>query len=134
MKAFVHKTGAALLAYLLLFSTLSFSVDMHFCGRSLVDMELFHKAEGCGMAMDDSLMEDMGCCSDHEIVVIGQDDLKAPALAVVLSPPDLWVPVPAGPFVVLRPEPLREAFIPFKEYSPPRLTHDLPVQLQVFLI
>lgn len=134
MNSLFHKTGAMLLAFLLLFSTLSFSVDMHFCGRSLVDMGLFHKAEGCGMSMDDSLTAAMGCCSDQEVVVIGQDNLKAPVASALQAPPDVWVSIPAGPYVVVRPEPLREAFIPFKEYSPPKLIRNISVQQQVFLI
>ena len=133
MKAFVHKTGATLLAFLLLFSTLSFSVDMHFCGRSLVDMELFHKAEGCGMSMDDSQMAAMGCCSDHQIVVAGQDDLKAPPATDLQPPLQLALPAPVYSIALL-PEAGHEAPLPYEKYIPPLLIRDLPVQHQVFLI
>ena len=133
MKSFVHKTGATLLAFLLLFSTLSFSVDMHFCGRSLVDMELFHKAEGCGMSMDDSQMAAMGCCRDHQIVVAGQDDLKAPPATDLQPPLQLGLPAPVYSIALL-PEAGREAPLPYEKYIPPLLIRDLPVQHQVFLI
>lgn len=133
MKPFLHKTGAVLLAFLLLFSTLSFSVDMHFCGRSLVDMELFHKAEGCGMAMDDSSMDAMGCCSDHQIVVAGQDDLKAPPATDLQAPLDLWVPAFVN-FLSDFTEIALQAPPPYEQYTPPLLIRDIPVQHQVFLI
>lgn len=133
MKAFLHKTGAALLAFLLLFSTLSFSVDMHFCGRSLVDMELFHKAEGCGMSMDDTSMDAMGCCSDHQIVVAGQDDLKVPPALDLQPPLDLWVPTLVS-FLSDLPASGPQAPPPYEKYTPPLLIRDIPVQHQVFLI
>jgi len=133
MKSFAHKTGAALLAFLLLFSTLSFSVDMHFCGRSLVDMELFHKAEGCGMSMDDSQMGAMGCCSDHQIVVVGQDDLKAPPATDLQPPLDLWVPAFVS-FLSDFAETGHQAPSPYHQYTPPLLIRDIPVQHQVFRI
>lgn len=134
MNSFAHKTGAALLAFLLLFSTLSFSVDMHFCGQSLVDLKVFHKAEGCGMSMDDGLMEAMGCCSEHGVVVIGQDSLELPVPPALQPPLYLWAPVQDSPVVSALLEPLREAFVPFKEYSPPKLIRNITVQQQVFLI
>ncbi len=134
MKSFLHKTGAALLAFLLLFSTLSFSVDMHFCGHSLVDLKLFNKAESCGMSMDDGLMEAMGCCSDYGVVVLGQDNLELPVPTALQPPPSFWAPVQGGPIVAALFEPLRESFVPFKEYSPPKLVRNISVQQQVFLI
>ena len=134
MKPLLHKTGATLLAFLLLFSTLSFSVNMHFCGRSLVDLRLFHQAEGCGMAMDDGLMEAMGCCSEHGVVVLGQDSLELPVSLALQPPPAIWVLPTGGPILAALLEPLRDTFIPFKEYSPPKLTRNISVQQQVFLI
>ena len=37
MKKFLHKSMAILMAVVVLFTTMSFTVDMHYCGDSLVD-------------------------------------------------------------------------------------------------
>lgn len=70
------------MAIVVLFSTLSFTVDMHYCGDTLVDTSLFHKSEGCGMEIQkptsnsDCNITIEDCCSDEQLVVQGQDDLK----------------------------------------------------------
>ena len=134
MKSFFQKSGAVGLAFLLLFSTLSFSMDMHFCGKTLVDFEIYQKAEGCGMAMDDSLMTDMGCCSDKQIVVAGQDDLDTPNWETLSGELHVLVAWIAEGYPALELPEIRDAFIPFKEYSPPKLIRDIPVLDQTFLI
>lgn len=49
MKQIFNKTVALFLAFVVLFSTMSFTIDMHFCGNTLVETAIFHKAKGCGM-------------------------------------------------------------------------------------
>ncbi len=134
MKSLAHKTGSVLLAFLLLFSTLSFSMDMHFCGKTLVDFELFRDAEGCGMSMDDSLMREMGCCSDVEIVVQGQEDLETPQNDAFQEKLQVVVAAVVELYPMLLHQDIRKALPPFKEYAPPRLVRDIPVCHQAFLI
>lgn len=43
------------MAFVVMFTTMSFTVDMHFCGDSLVDFSLFAKAESCGMEKNNRL-------------------------------------------------------------------------------
>jgi hypothetical protein len=84
MKEKLHKSGSVFMALLLLFSTLSFSMDMHFCGDHLVDFSLFDKADSCGMmsaaspaSADCAMIDiDMDCCSDVQILIEGQEDFK----------------------------------------------------------
>ena len=69
------------MAFVVLFSTLSFTVNMHFCGDTLVETAIFHKAEGCGMEMDKPSNEGCeitkkNCCEDKQLVVDGQDELQ----------------------------------------------------------
>ena len=47
------------MAIVVLFSTMSFTVDMHYCGDNLVETAIFHKAKGCGMEMENPSTE--GC-------------------------------------------------------------------------
>ena len=69
------------MAFVVLFSTLSFTVDMHYCGDSLMDIAFFHKAETCGMDMEKPASESCSitkknCCNDEQVVVAGQDELQ----------------------------------------------------------
>jgi len=81
MKQVFHKIVSMLMAVVVLFSTLSFTVDMHFCGGTLMDTAIFHKVETCGMEMQDPSTEGCSitkknCCSDEQLVVDGQDELQ----------------------------------------------------------
>ena len=81
MKRIFRKILSFSLALIVLFSTMSFSVDMHFCGKTLVDFSIFKDADVCAMGMMEdspcttSAMED-GCCSNKQFVINGQDELK----------------------------------------------------------
>ena len=69
------------MAFVVLFSTMSFTINMHYCGNTLVDTAIFKKAKNCGMDMQNSTtkecsMTKKNCCSDKQIFVDGQDELK----------------------------------------------------------
>lgn len=69
------------MALLVLFSTVSFTIDKHYCGSTLVDVAIFHKAKGCGMEMQNPSNKDCSitkknCCKEELIVIKGQDELK----------------------------------------------------------
>ena len=51
MKKVLHKIMAFAMTFVVLFSTMSFTVNMHYCGGTLVETALFQKAKGCGMEM-----------------------------------------------------------------------------------
>jgi hypothetical protein len=81
MKQVFHKIMSLLMAFVVLFSTMSFTVDMHYCGDTLMDTAIFHKAETCGMEMENPLTDGCSitkknCCNDEQIVVDGQNELK----------------------------------------------------------
>lgn len=71
MKQFFHKIMASTMALVVLFSTLSFTVGMHYCGDVLVDTSMFHTAETCGMEMEKTVTTSecsntkKNCCSDE---------------------------------------------------------------------
>lgn len=69
------------MAIVVLLSTMSFTLDMHYCGDTLVDIAVFKKAETCGMEMQKSISENCSikrknCCSDKQFLIDGQDELK----------------------------------------------------------
>ncbi len=81
MKKVFHKIMALVMAFVVLFSTMSFTIGMHYCGDTLVETTLFHKAEGCGMDMEKPSAEDCSitkknCCDDKQLVIEGQDELQ----------------------------------------------------------
>jgi len=55
---------------------------MHYCGDKLVDAAVFKKAKTCGMKIQKSNSDSecaimkMDCCSEKQLVIDGQDELK----------------------------------------------------------
>ena len=82
MKDFTHKIGAICMAFVVLFSTMSFTIGLHYCGDTLVDVAVFKEARSCGIEMQksnstsDCTITKTDCCSDAQIIIDGQDELK----------------------------------------------------------
>ena len=81
MKKVIHKILSMLLAFVVLFSTMSFTIDMHFCGDTLVETAVFQKVKGCGMEMQNPSSEGCSitkknCCNDEQLLIEGQEDLQ----------------------------------------------------------
>ncbi|MFB9053103.1 hypothetical protein ACFFVB_08410 [Formosa undariae] len=81
MKKVFHKIMSMLMAFVVLLSTMSFSLNMHYCGDILVETAMFQKAEGCGMEMqkpssDSCSITKKNCCDEKQVVVDGQDELQ----------------------------------------------------------
>ena len=76
------------MAFVVLFSTMSFTINMHYCGDKLVDSAIFSKAESCGMEMeltpstDDCSVSKKNCCSDEFEKINGQNELQSSVDAI----------------------------------------------------
>lgn len=75
------KILSTLMAFVVVFTTLSFTVDMHFCGDTLVDTSIFQKVKGCRMELQkssdqDGVIKSNNCCNDMQLVIDGQDELQ----------------------------------------------------------
>lgn len=133
MKEFFRNIGATLLALVVLLSTVSFTVDKHFCGKMLVDTAVFSEAHTCGMEMDNSFgMEEDTCCKDQKVQVEGQDELKRSFEDLDLQQ-QLFVTSFTYSYLNLF-EILPGQAIPFEDYAPPLLVADIQLLDQVFLI
>lgn len=77
MKATVlHKSFSLFLAFLVLFSTFSFTVEKHYCGNHLVDTAIFSQAKKCGgIGAEDISYVKKPCCKDIVVIIEGQDEL-----------------------------------------------------------
>lgn len=138
MKPFVRKLAALTLTGLVLFSTVSFSVGMHFCGTHLVDVALNEKAHGCGMEMGTANQEDMlakaswHCCEDVLMAVSGQEELQLPSMEIPQLAPLAILPLAWSPNRFVSEN--RKEAIPTPWYTPPPITRDIPVLFRTFLI
>lgn len=138
MKQLANKVFAAVMALLVLLSTVSWSVDKHLCMGRTVDVALFAKAKDCGM--DAAAMETASDgvhkspCGEESFTVKGQLDLKLSGFDLDLSPH--WVALPPLGSLVFTPWTIGTPShpVPYKDYAPPLLVRDISVLQQRFLI
>jgi len=81
LKQVLHKISAIALAFIVLFSSLSFSVYEHICGGEIAEVSYFSEVDSCDMVM--SLCEAIDtsqqsihkkpCCNDHAEIFQGND-------------------------------------------------------------
>jgi len=121
------------MAFVVLFSTLSFTIESHYCGTNLIDTAIFSKVKNCGMESAVTISTKKSCCKDEVKVVNGQDKLKLNSFddlnvnqqllvtCFVYSYPSLFVSLP-------------KQTIPHIEYEPPKLIIDTHVLNNTFLI
>lgn len=139
MKKVSLHTFSILMAFLVLFSTMSFTVEKHFCGQSLVGHAVFSKAQkcktemhSCGVAGEMQMKMDESCCSNQTESFVGQDELNIYTFSIDLIQQNYLVPMS---YVVssLFPE-LPAEVIEYPPYQPPQLVYDIQVLCQVFTI
>lgn len=138
MKALFRKISALFMALVVMFSTMSFSINKHYCMDHLVDVSLILPAENCGMDMiitdteEGSELTATPCCSDEHIAVEGQDELSTSS-AVSNDIDKVFATAFVYSYVLLF-EPQIKAQPDFKAYRPPLITKDLPVLFETYLI
>lgn len=145
MKNVFQKSGSLVMALLVFFSTLSFSVDKHFCGTELVDFSIFSKAltcksevKTCGVKMDHGMDHEMvgdekdSCCTNQKTALNGQDELKI-SFHLLNFDQQLFLTAFTYSFIY-KYESLTLSEIPFRFYTPPLLVADIQVLDQVFII
>lgn len=120
------------MALLVLFSTVSFTVEKHFCGDVLVDVSMFVEAKKCEMEVQEMLLKKT-CCKDEINVVEGQDELKVSCFEDLDFEQQQFLKVFAYSYIVGF-ESLQKQIIPHKDYSPPNLVTDIQVLQQVFIV
>ncbi|MDG1528987.1 MAG: hypothetical protein P8I51_03075 [Polaribacter sp.] len=131
MKSIFNKIASISMAFLVLLSTMSFTVEKHYCGDFLVDVSIIGNADSCDMKMD--LSDSNNCCKDEIYHIEGQDKLQKNStddlslnqqkiiIALVISYQTIFVDVD-----------LEKEF--YKDFSPPDILQDYQVLYQSFLI
>ena len=126
------------MAFVVMFTAMSFTLDAHYCGDTLVDFSLFQETETCGMEKmqmlesDKDSLSEKSCCSDEQLVVEGQDDLKTSFEQLTLEQ-QTFVATFLYSYINLF-KGLDENIVPFKHYSPPFLIQDVQTLHETFLI
>ncbi len=131
IKEFLHKSFTVSLALLVLFSTVSFTIEKHYCGEVLVDVSVFIESEKCAMETQEMAMK-KSCCKDEVDVVEGQDELLKTFHDFDFEQQQFLISFVYSFINLFEGEPKK--VIPHKDYSPPNLVKDIIVLDQVFLI
>ncbi len=139
MKQYIHKSIAICMACVVLFTTMSFTVDMHYCGNTLVDFSFVQQAKTCGMEKmetasdcDNSMLERKSCCTDKQVTKQGTDDLKI-SFDTLTFEQQVFVASFTYTYISLF-EGTQSTAIPFIAYPPPFVIQDVQVLHQTFLI
>jgi hypothetical protein len=132
MKEIRNKIGAFLMALVVLFSTMSFTVSQHFCGGDLMDSAVFSKAHSCSMEKSNSCEIEKDCC-ENLIKQIEGNKFVNTTVEQLNTPQKIFLASFVYSYINLF-EGLKQNVIPFKNYTPPLLVSNLQVTNQVFLI
>lgn len=120
------------MAFLVLFSTVSFTVDKHFCGEVLVDQAVFSEAQTCGMHGDMHASAEDPCCDEEKVLVEGQKELKISFDELSFEQQDFLVGFSHSYLKSFIGEPQAET--PFFHYRSPLLVYDIQLLNETFLI
>lgn len=89
MKSVLQKILSLLMALLVLLSTVSFTVNEHFCGDKLVSKSVYIKADDCGMEImktnedtEACKVVKPNCCTEKQTLVKEQENIKDSAIAI----------------------------------------------------
>ncbi len=127
------------MAFVVMFSTMSFTVDLHYCGDTMVDFSFFNAAESCGMDKiqetsdsENTSMSQKSCCSDEKLIIQGQDDLKD-NFSTLTFEQQVFVASFVYSYINLFEGRTSKEF-PYTDYSPQFVKRDVQVLHQTFLI
>lgn len=128
---------SALMAFLVLISTLSFTVDMHYCGDTLVDSAIIHKVKTCGMEMEKPSTQNCSitkkdCCNDKQVSIDGQDELQLSFKTLTINQ-QLFIASLTYTYSNLF-EGLEENVISYREYIPPLVIRQIYKIDETYLI
>lgn len=138
MKELFRKISSILMAFAVLLSTLSFTVEAHYCGDTLVDSSLFQEAESCGMEMQkstpdsDCSVSKKDCCSNEQLVLDGQKELKSSSENLTQEQQFLLFSFVYSYLEIF--EEFEENSSAYLDYRPPLVTHRIYKLVESYLI
>ncbi|WP_196885302.1 HYC_CC_PP family protein [Aureivirga sp. CE67] len=140
MKSAIIKIASSFLAFVVLLSTVSFTVEKHFCGGELASVSFFANADKCEMESleksENSVCHEVSkksCCED-EISKLKATNTDTQCNHENIKLPKLDFVAPFLYTFVFNFEEKRIEIIPNKKQESPPLTKDRPVLFQTFLL
>lgn len=138
MKEIFKKISAILMAVVVLFSTMSFTIQDYYCGDELVNSAFLSKMTACEMDMqmtsslENCNFEEEDCCSDDTKQCKAQSELETQVLNLYFEQ-QVFIASFIYTYINLF-EGLDNNVVPFKNYTPPFIVKDIQVLDSVFLI
>jgi hypothetical protein len=130
----LHKSFSLFLAFLVLFSTFSFTVEKHYCGNHLVDTAIFRQAKKCGgIGAEDISYVKKPCCKDIVVIIEGQDELTVKDFQSIEKDTYTTLVSYVLSYTFLF-ETVAKPIIPHKYYKPPKIIKDIHVLDETYLI
>ena len=137
MNATIKKISATILSLVVMFSSMSFTIDEHFCGSRLMDVSYFGDADNCGMDEIDmssniSVFKKNNCCKDQ--ITLLQSSIFNKEKLINLQNTDIETSLPEASCysVFYKNSSLKLKY--YKDFSPPDIAKDIRVLHQTFLI
>jgi hypothetical protein len=136
MKKVLFKITATLLSLIVVLSSMSFTIDKHYCGETLVDISYFGKADSCCDMKKSSekpqKKKKKNCCSNETEFITSTTFDKEKVW--VLAPKDVqFLVFHLYSYINLYQEvDVEKEF--YKDFSPPDLGQDIQILHETFLI
>ena len=134
MKQFFTKISTFLLAFFVLFSTFSFTVETHYCGDLLVDVSFVVEAENSAMSSDlIACAKKNNCCKVEIQKVVGQGQLRFHEIEKLsFSNQEFITPFFVSKNYLFIKKESENRF--YKDFSPPDIPLNYQILYQTFLI
>ncbi|PHN92351.1 hypothetical protein CSC80_15420 [Maribacter sp. 6B07] len=137
MKILAHKFISVVMAVVVLLSTMSFSVDMHYCGDMLVDFSIMEQVKTCGMEIvktdcENTTITEKSCCTDTQLVIEGAESIKV-SFDQLSFDQQVFVATFTYSYINLF-QGIDSKKFSFKDYPPPFVKQNVQVLHQTFLI
>jgi len=136
----LHKILALILAFIVLFSSFSFTVEKHVCMGEVMDVSFFTEAESCDMVMEEECVvhdfpgnqiEEEPCCNNIQELIPGNQNEQQAINSFELNSVQFAL---AFTYTYLNLFETKEEITPFIDSSPPLIDKDYQVLYQSFLI
>jgi len=148
-----YRLIALMMAFLMFFTSVGFTMDMHYCGGTLKSVSFFGKAKTCHdkvsesrsamencphhkkmMAEKEDCSEDKNCCSNKTLHFQSNQDQTIQTHDFVVSKQLKQFVVAYVAIFIIRDFGLERESNDFAYYSPPLIPRDIPVLNQTFLL
>ena len=137
MKKFLQKISVSILSLIVILSSMSFTIDKHYCGDTLVDVSYFGKADVCGMddmkmKVNPEKMKKKKCCKNEtELIESSTFDKEK---ITTISPEQIDFLVFHIYSYINSYEDVKIEKEYYKDFSPPDIVQDIQVLHETFLI